>query len=814
MPGQRTVTPRCLLAVVTDRSVVAEAAATALHDLTTGSGRKLHISAVTAHPSRPQPAEEHATVIGRARRFLDHALPDAEFALLVTDSLDVLPEALTACADGNPAALRLLVIDHGAYRTEHATHAPWQARLESLTAALPGHITFEPSPLSVHLYGEPGATLAYEAGLFTRRWMPDEDWVVATDLVCAFTDSLQMTTMERFRRTSTASGLATALANFLQAEAGARWGLHYYTGSVVADFIDHLENHAQHHGNPIVRGPSEHSLVCSALARWQLEGAPFLITVTSGMADEFRGTLANLRAAQARGFVICPDSLPGDWHPFQGTIHGAEDSRAVMRARGLAVVHCDGTERLNEALSEAFTAYAEDKGPVVLFVTRDVLESPSAPTPSPEPEPCACSDAYAEEPELMALEALVQLINEEPVRLLCQAGPMPEEEGGLLRELARRAAVALADSLPHPGSVSRYHAGTRTPEYLGTLSLYGHSARVFEFLHHDGRLRPPSEQALIFLNSRIAQVDTPFSASALSRMRTVQVVEDRGDVAPFTTLALTGPSAKILRLLLDRLDVDPHVLALRRSAIEATRDSFSDVVGLIPVRPMTPNYFFQRLHELLDTLIRQTGYTYTGVYDVGRAGLSAVCNLPRTGPGFSGWFGRALMGDALQALPGILADPRENVLVFTGDGAAALVPDILPTIIRQTGFDGAPLRGNLSIFRFVNGSHSVIRTYRETLRPSAVSAQTGVPSLREDDWAGSFGTVFVRHRTLNAWDYGLAEELRSPRTVNLYSVPMAHNNEGDGLSLLSATGWQRDELSSRTRALTAPSGSRARSATR
>ena len=42
-------------------------------------------------------------------------------------------------------------------------------------------------------------------------------------------------------------------------------------------------------GNPVLRGPSEHSLACGALARWQLDGAPYLIVVTSGMVDEFRG---------------------------------------------------------------------------------------------------------------------------------------------------------------------------------------------------------------------------------------------------------------------------------------------------------------------------------------------------------------------------------------------------------------------------------------------------------------------------------------------------------------------------------------------
>ncbi|TXS42305.1 hypothetical protein EAO77_35540, partial [Streptomyces sp. t39] len=157
------------------------------------------------------------------------------------------------------------------------------------------------------------------AGPYGRRQLPDRDWVLASDVVVAFTDWVQLDYASSALRGSSAAGPCVEEGGQFPAEqrrAGARWGLHYYTGSVVSGLIGDLEEHAARAGNPVLRGPSEHSLACGALARWQLDGAPFLIVVTSGMIDEFRGTLANLRESRARGFIVCADSSPGAWFPF------------------------------------------------------------------------------------------------------------------------------------------------------------------------------------------------------------------------------------------------------------------------------------------------------------------------------------------------------------------------------------------------------------------------------------------------------------------------------------------------------------------
>jgi len=759
---------RYALVVVTDRRLVADAAARALDGLR-GVG------------DRPEWTDAQREVVTRARRYLYHAARDATYPLVVVERLADVPAALT-----EPGVLALLVIDHTAHRPRFGAPSTTAAELAEL--ALPEHVTFQPCPASVHVYTEPD-DVALAAEPWTTRWLPEREWVIEADLVCAFTDAIQNHHADRLRVQPRPTALSIALTTFLDEQAEGRWGLHYYTGSVVANLIDDLERHAVANGNPVVRGPSEHSLACSALARWQLDGVPALITVTSGMADEFRGTLANLRDARARGFIVCADSRPGQWFPFQGTIHGSEDSRAVMRARGLATVHCDRPDRMAEQLAKAFRAYHADTGPVVLFVTREVLET-TEPAAVPTVRRPATHTAPSE------VDELVRVLNTEPVRLLCQVGPV--ESPDLVHTLAREAGVALADTLTHPGSVSRHRDGAVVEEYLGTLSLYGYSARVHEFLHRDGKLRPRTEQALLFLNSRIAEVDTPFSQLATRRTKPLQVVPHAAEVAPFAQIGITGPVPAVLRAVLSRLDVDPSVLALRRAAIRSTANSFSDVVGLLPVLPMSPNYFFRRLHGVLEALIRD-GYRYTGVYDVGRAALSAVCNLPRTGPGFSGWFGRALMGDALSALPGIVLGRRDNVLAFVGDGAAGLVPDIVPTLVRQAVADRVSLPRNVSIFTFVNGGHSVIRTYRESMRPDAVGAQTGVLTLPESDWRRQLGDLTMTHRRLTDID-ALATQLLEPG-LNTYTVPLGHNNEGDGLSLMAAVGWQRDELTSRTLAV-------------
>ncbi|MBB4895514.1 thiamine pyrophosphate-dependent acetolactate synthase large subunit-like protein [Streptomyces olivoverticillatus] len=783
----------------------------ALGELTTGSRRRLGpgdggntILKSSSHSAEPPAA--HAETLARALRYLDRALPEAELRHVTADTLPAAARALRELppppAGGESLPLLLVDADGAGLGTEPFDRALPDA-LAALADDLPAHLR---STLTAH------GTLVYDAAApagtarvhvarpYVLRALPAHDWVLSADVVCAFTDHVQVRHTGSALRTATRTGtsaLATALHSFLGRQPGGPWGLHYYTGSVVSGTIADLDRLAATTGNPVLRGPSEHALACGALARWQLDGAPFLIVVTSGMVDEFRGTLANMRDARARGFVVCAETTPGAWYPFQGTVHAAEDSRAVLAAKGLPHVYLDDPDRLEDGLAEACAAYHAGRGPVFLLATPAVLDAAGSPdrlealARSHARPPAATLDVTES-----ALEPVRRLVESGPARLLWQCGPLDAEESGLVHDIAARAGIALADSLTHPGSVAKYRDGKAVEEYLGTLGMYAFSARVHDYLHEDGRLRPRSEQALLFLKSRIAEAATPFSPAALARrLRIVQVTHERAHLAPFADHPVHAAALPFLTALRAGLDISPELLAARRDAIARTRESTSDVVHRLPVLPMSANYFFRRLHDVLDDLIRTTGYTYTGVFDVGRGGLSAIRNLPRTGPGFSGWYGRALMGDALQAVPAVALTRDDNVLAFIGDGATALVPDILPTLIQQAALYERGLRRNLTVFRLIDGGHSVIRTYREGRAGAEASRQTQVLHLLEPEWTRTYGELTVRHRHVHdAADADLHTWLRQEATVTICSVLLSHNNEGDGLSLLSSLGWQRDDL--------------------
>jgi 3-acetyloctanal synthase len=815
--------PRLLVVAVGKRLAFRHAVAAALADLASESARTA-VGGDRAADPRPWPAE-YQQAVTRSRRLLDRVLPAAELRLVTGDTLTQAADRLRSVAAagvGRHQAVALVLLDAAAASVpagvlDHGLDDGFG----ELRAALPADVACELSSYTFFVYDDAPPDRVRVAFPYTRRQPPDTPWVLAADVVCSFTDYVQFCFAgAAFRPPSRTAPtvLARELSAFLDARAGATWGLHYYTGSVVSGLIADLEALAVGAGNPVLRGPSEHSLACGALARWQLDGAPFLIVVTSGMVDEFRGTLANLREARARGFIVCADSRPGTWFPFQGTVHTAEDSREVLRARGLAWGHLEDPAQLADDLRRAFAAYEADRGPVVLLATPEVLEAVATgshpvaaefPAGGPaEPASGGPADIAVHAPARAAaavpraavaedaMTPVMEIVNNGPARLLWQCGALGAEEHGLVHEIATAAGIGLADSLTRPGSVAKYRGGRTVDEYLGTLGLYGYSARVHEFLHSGGRLRPRADQCVFFVKSRIAEAATPFSARALDRMlRIVQVTREPEHLAPFADHHVLADSLDFLREVRRRLDVRPEVLADRRDALAATADSASDMLHALPLMPMSPNYFFRRLGAVLEELITARGYTYTGVYDVGRGGLSAIRNLPRTGPGFSGWYGRALMGDALQAVPAIALSRHGNVLAFIGDGASALVPDIVPTLVQQVCVNGLRLPGNLSIFRLIDGGHSVIRSYREGRSAAAAGRQTQVLHLLDDEGEWSFGPLTVAHRHLHDVDPpALRDQLRHSGTVNLYSVLLAHNNEGDGLSLLSSLGWQRDTL--------------------
>ncbi|GGP90744.1 hypothetical protein GCM10010278_81350 [Streptomyces melanogenes] len=777
------------MAAAGDRPVFRQAVTAALHALTQNSDRVL-LGRVPDAP--PTPPDRRLTVI---RTYLEHALPDAEISLVLADTLEALPERVAQHVNATGSDLIAPEAPHVLIVTDHPDPVPepcpdLQYALRTAVARMPTQARAEVSVYGTVAYVPRSATRVRYGNAFARREPPAEPGDFTCDIAAALADYVQArlagAPMGQEGPDTSRPALAIALQGFLASRAGSRWGLHSYTGSVVSALISSMEELARQSGNPVLRAPSEHGLACGALARWQLDGAPFLIIVTSGMIDEFKGTLANLQQARAQGFILCADASGSRWFPFQGTVHAGEDSRAVVHARRLPVIHLERPEHLAEGLARAYAAYEAGRGPVVIIASPSVLESTRAPLPAPLSTLPGPRRAEVREDETAPV---LRILSTERTRLLWQPGVLTASESELLHQLAARCGAALCDSLGHPGAVTRHRAGQRVPEYLGTLALYGTSAPVHRYLHQDGRLRDREEQALFFFKTRIPELATPFTEHTLARrLRIIQVNHEAEHRAPFVDHPVRADLTGLLRHLAAHADVPHELLTWRRQEIERARQTVSAPERVPQLLHLAD--FYGRLGSLLEQLITGRGYRYTGVFDVGRAGFSAVRNLPRTGPGFSGWYGRALMGDALMAVPALALTRPGHLLGFIGDGAAALVPDIVPVLIQQVWAEGCPLRGNISLFFFHNGGHSIIRTYREVRRRAGADAQSAILSLLPQDSEDRYGPLTVRRRTLHSPPTDLADQLQQPSVLNLYSVVVAHDNTGDGLNPSATPDWR------------------------
>lgn len=588
-------------------------------------------------------------------------------------------------------------------------------------------------------------------------------------------------------------GLAERVCGFMRSHWSERWDFHSYTGSMVAGFIRSMHQLNAEGGVRCLSGRSEHSLAAGALAGWQLFGRAYVIAVTSGMIDEFRGTLANLRRASAPGLIICADSLPSTWYAFQGTMDGENDGPRVIEARGLDHVFIRTADEVVPKLNEAFEKLLRRPAPVFVFATQGALEAvlPEQPRDWPRARPAAASDAPGVQE---SLAQLLHIINEEPAQMLWQCGRLSDEEHRLVLEISERAGIALADSLTHPGTVADYSDGRPVPQYLGALSMYGFSRRLYRFLHTEHRLNGPQEQCLLFLKGRVDQAATPFSEAKLKRQVRIAQVNRRAEhIAPFTDIGLVMDALPFLQQVRDGLEVKPEVLAMRRAKLAALAE-LSEITASdhIATEPMSVNHFLCRLGLLVREQIERRGYRYTGVYDVGRGGASALRNVPRTGPGFSGWYGRALMGDANVALPYIAATATGDVLAFVGDGARALVPDIEEDLIAALAARPDARERNVTVFYLCNGVLSLIQTYLDKRYAHNGREQVTVPLPPLHAVAEQRGAIEVRRHRISRFDTALLDAALSARgRLNVIEVVLSHNSEGDGLSLASETSWNR-----------------------
>jgi thiamine pyrophosphate-dependent acetolactate synthase large subunit-like protein len=626
------------------------------------------------------------------------------------------------------------------------------------------------------------------------RVLPDDDCILATDLLTHFMSLTQALVIGRNRcamsSVSPSVTLGEALSDFLIAEAENDWALFYYTGSVISSLIDSLEQKLGSRGIPCLRGPSEHSLACGALAQWGLWGKPSLVIVTSGMLDEFKGTLANLRDAAVPGFIVCAENRPDQWFAFQGTISAAEDIREVLTAKRIPFVYLENVEALPDNLETAFELYRAGRGPVVLLATQQVLES-TAPLNRPPGTAPDIRKTSTDTGWRSQLESVIHILNHEEVRLLWQCERLDSSESRLVREIAGACGAAVVDSLTHPGSVSKFQNGQLVKNYLGTLGLYGFSDAVHRFTHTNGQLNSKESQCFFFLNSQVPQVATPFSRATLqNRMRIVQITSSPDNFCPWAEVKMAVNVKDFLLAIRERLNVEPHILAMRNDAIEKCVGTPSDITSQLPIVPMQPSYFLSKLNQIIEDKILREGFRYVGIYDVGRCGISAVRNVSRTDPGFSGWYGRALMGDALMAVPSVAVTSKLPVIAFVGDGAKALVPDILPSLIESAGKMPERFAPNITVFYFINGNHSLIESY-QAFQSRVAGRQMQLINLLAPETDEIHGGIHFRHFTLDHFNENVVRSaLLEDHCVNILSVIVDHNNRGDGLSLLMPLSWE------------------------
>jgi len=798
--------PLAVAVVTSDTAFLASAAAACGDIAGVAADTDLPVALPTATDPRPDPL--HDELVARAREYLARSGQALAITLVQAPTIAAAAARLARLpADSGPVGIVLL----DAASTGLEADPDLSARVEELYAALAAAgVATVRSPYSVlvHRRTPPWASGIHVVPdrLVERVLVPRSPGLVRTEQLIAIVDFVERT-FERPRYHKAALRelrvtLGEELVRFLGDRAGADWLLLYYTSSSVTALVDYVEQVADARGVTVLRAANEHGLACGALANHLLHERPFLCVIGLAMGDEFRGTLANLRAARARGFIVCPEADLGKHFSFQGTITADEDARAVLAARRVPFVYLDSLETLPERLEEACRLFDEGMGPVVLLTTPWLLSTsdplPRAPVPAPAPQalpktPTMSEPRAAPVPETSdtAAAAALALINHGPSRVLWQLGHMSPAELEMVLAISERAGIALVDTLGHPGPTHR--AGRPIANHLGTLGLYGFNRRWYAFLHEaGGRLRPRGEQCVFFLKSRVGERATSFTPARREALRMVQITDRVDHVAPDVELAIVSRVEPFLRRILAGLEVEPRLVAERRAAIAAATENGDDPAARIASVPMSSSYFFTQLGALVADMVADE-YTYTGVYDVGRSSVSALRAVPRTGHGYSGWYGRALMGDAPAALPILAVTEPGDVIAFVGDGGRSIVADPIPALLENAlAYPERFADRSVTIFYFSNGTYSGIRTYRERLAGRWGGRQMRTVDLLDPEGEQSFGPLRVVRRRIVEFDAtALRAHLLARGRLNVLTVVLGHDNDDNGFTFVTS-GWRRE----------------------
>lgn len=793
-----------VIAVVSTDEDVLRAIEDAAARLAGGSCRS-H-DATTERSNPPSVAEIMEATTSRARALLTGLDGDgASPTLILAPSVRQLGKRLEGISQGS---VDVLVIDD----TDHAgtlfSSAEFDAETHQLRTALAPELRWTSGAQGVLRVVKTGdlervTSLNRQHELLVR---PEDLRSLTSHVMMMFADAVQFGRASIRSRPPAPVRLSRLISELMDETHPERWDLRYFTGSVVSSLISDLEQHVAMRGSVAYRGPNEHSLAVSALARWQVDRVASVIVITSGMLDELRGALANLGASEVPVLIVCAEGRDTSWLGFQSTISAKEDMREVLTARRIRHIYARDESHLETDFGRAAQMFGESLGPVVLLASQDVLESPSSPSGQDTPTP-PIADRIAQTTSARDLrhpcaergvERLVDIL-QDPARdrVLLIAGDLDGESQTLVHRLARASGAAYADTLQHPGSLTPFEDAADPERYLGTIGLYGYSGAVHAYLHESGRPRSRSCTSLVFIGSPAGEIDTPFSEGALKRkFHITQVVKGETDVAPFAVASVVGDLPTSLRAILDKLETPAETVEARRVHADRAREAAPALSELIDVTPMTTDRFTHLLGQTVERRITNSGYTFTGVYDVGRGGISAIRNVPRTGRGFSGWFGRAAMGDAKASIPALALAEDRDVIGFIGDGAAQIGPDIIPSFVEHIQHTGRLPAGSTTIFMMNNGGLSLITSYREGRVGRPGGRQMRVKRVHRQDCDTRLGALLVRHRSMRQYDQALVEEaLEAKGAITVIDVSLRHSNSGDGLSLIDALSWQYGDLS-------------------
>jgi 3-acetyloctanal synthase len=171
--------------------------------------------------------------------------------------------------------------------------------------------------------------------------------------------------------------------------------------------------------------------------------------------------------------------------------------------------------------------------------------------------------------------------------------------------------------------------------------------------------------------------------------------------------------------------------------------------------------------------------------------VSALRSVARTTRGFSGWYGRALMGDAPASLAVLAARAPGNVVAFIGDGARAMIADPVPALLDNATAHPERFDKNVTVFCFSNGTYSGIRTYRERLASRWGGRQMRALDMLPPDGDARVGRLEVVRRRILAFDREfLRDALLARGRLNLFTVFVGHATDDEAFTLVT-TSWER-----------------------